>query len=261
MTQKNPIPTTSQPKKYRVGKSTKSGNKTPDRNGEGLRRSVPLPSKHSLAPTRPLPFIPSILSQTPLPRPLKTHTPVWTYPEPLPFENPFPLYERTRTFGLRLRRRGLRRKLLLLLPTNLLKVMNHLRQKQSPKSTLRNPPIHLVLRLQSQKISPSPQLHSKTSSSLTGGVPTNRGPLRTITTQRNIIHPFRVHPLTTSTITKPKETTKNSEKPKNWFVRNELSRIAYERIRNLSNSLLLRRPPLDPALSPTSPSSLPEDRS
>ncbi len=45
------------------------------------------------------------------------------------------------------------------------------------------------------------------------------------------------------------------------FVRNELSRIAYERIRNLSNSLLLRHPPLDPALSLTSPSSLPEDRS
>ncbi len=58
-------------------------------------------------------FIPSILSQTPLPTPIKTYTPVWTYPEPLPFENPFPLNERTRIFGLRLRRRGLRRKLLL----------------------------------------------------------------------------------------------------------------------------------------------------
>ncbi len=45
------------------------------------------------------------------------------------------------------------------------------------------------------------------------------------------------------------------------YERNEASRIAYERIRRFSAPLLLRRPPLYPTLSLTSPSSLPEDRS
>ncbi len=52
--------------------------------------------------------------------------------------------------------------------------------------------------------------------------PTNRGPLRTTTTQKNIIHPSRVHPLITSTTTKPKEMTKNSEKPKNGLSETNL---------------------------------------
>ncbi len=112
--------------------------------------------------------------------------------------------------------------IIITLPTNLLKVTNHLRQKQSLTSTLPNPPIHLVLRLQNQKTSPSPQLHSKTSSSSTGGAPTNRGPLRTTTTQKSTIHPSRVHPLTISTTTKPKETTKNFEKPTNGLLETSL---------------------------------------
>ncbi len=51
---------------------------------------------------------------------------------------------------------------------------------------------------------------------------TNRGPLRTTITQKNIIHPSRVHPLTISTTTKPKEMTKNSEKPTNGLFETNL---------------------------------------
>ncbi len=144
---------------------------------------------------------------------------------------------------------------------NLLKVTNHLRQKQSPKSTLRNPPIHLVLRLQNQKISPFQPLRSKKSNSSTGGIPTNSGLLRTTTTQKITTRPSQVAPSDYFDYYQAERDDEEFREANERFVRNKLSRIAYERIRNLSNSLLLRRPPLDPALSPTSPSSLPEDRS
>ncbi len=138
---------------------------------------------------------------------------------------------------------------------------NHHHPKQSPKSTLPNPPIHLVLRLQNQKTSPSPttplediELIDWWYSDEPWSTPYDN-------------HPEEYHSSVSSAPSdyfdyyQAERDDEEFREAEERFVGNELSRIAYERIRNLSNSLLLRRPPLDPALSLTSPSSLPEDRS